>query len=159
MVKVTVGRSGELQGPEADVIESLVVNAERLIGVLNELVDRQSCVVWLHDHVRHLQQQKYCNVSSNPQDSYSKAATLEKETFKKKLKCYKHFYISPLITHADGSRVSIASICLCDSVRTIKPTQLKLKLPNLAQSITICCPPMNIRSKVKARIRVRRSSL
>jgi len=39
VVEVTVGGSGELQGPEADVIESLVVNAERLVCVLNELVD------------------------------------------------------------------------------------------------------------------------
>jgi len=46
------------------------------------------------------------------------------------------------ITHADGSRASIAIIRLCDyvclsaclSVRTIKPKQLKLKYPNLAQA-------------------------
>ena len=40
------------------------------------------------------------------------------------------------ITHADGSRVSIAITRLCDSiclsVRTIKPKWLKLKSPNLA---------------------------
>jgi len=49
------------------------------------------------------------------------------------------------ITHAHGSRVSIALIRLCDSVcmsvcdsvrlsvRTIKPKRLKLKSPNLSQ--------------------------
>jgi len=45
-----------------------------------------------------------------------------------------------LITHADGSRVSIALIRICDSVclsvclsvRTTKPKRLKLKSQNLA---------------------------
>jgi len=46
--------------------------------------------------------------------------------------------MSLLVTHADGSRVSIAIIRFCDSVclsvRTIfKPKRLKLKSPNLAQ--------------------------
>ena len=44
---------------------------------------------------------------------------------------------SLLFTHAVGSRVSIAIIRICDSVclsvRTVKPTRLKLKSPNLAQ--------------------------
>jgi len=42
-----------------------------------------------------------------------------------------------IITLDDGSRVSMAIICLCDSlcvsVHTIKPKRLKLKSPNLAQ--------------------------
>jgi len=75
--------------------------------------------------------------------------------------CTRHFYITShisciyvrrcklqcpvVITHADGSRMSIAIIRVCDSVilcvcvsvclsvRTIKPKRLKLKSPNLAQ--------------------------
>ena len=39
MVEVTVGRSGQLECAEADVIESLVVNTERLVRVLNELMN------------------------------------------------------------------------------------------------------------------------
>ena len=39
MVQVTVCWSGEFQGSEADVIQSLVINTVGLIGVLNELVD------------------------------------------------------------------------------------------------------------------------
>ena len=39
MVQVTVCWGSELQGPEADIVESLVVNAVGLVGVLNELVD------------------------------------------------------------------------------------------------------------------------
>merc|ERR1711957_197323 len=36
MVKVTVGGGGELEGPEADVVEGLVVNAHDLVGGLND---------------------------------------------------------------------------------------------------------------------------
>ena len=39
MVQVTVRWGGELQGSEADVVQSLVVDAVGLVGVLNELVD------------------------------------------------------------------------------------------------------------------------
>ena len=39
MVQVTVCWGGELQGSEADVVQSLVVDAVGLVGVLNELVD------------------------------------------------------------------------------------------------------------------------
>ena len=39
MVEVAISGSGQLQGTEADVVESLVVDAERFIRVLNELVD------------------------------------------------------------------------------------------------------------------------
>ena len=54
MVQVTVGGGGQLQGTEADVIESLIVNAVGLICVLYQLVDREGGVVWLHNSVRHL---------------------------------------------------------------------------------------------------------
>ena len=39
MVQVTVRWGGELQGSEADIVQSLVVDAVGLVGVLNELVD------------------------------------------------------------------------------------------------------------------------
>ena len=54
MVEITVGRGGELEGSEADVIEGLVVNAHNLIGVLDELMDREGGVVWLNNGVRDL---------------------------------------------------------------------------------------------------------
>lgn len=38
VVQVTVGGGGELEGLEADVVQSLVINAEGLIGVLDELM-------------------------------------------------------------------------------------------------------------------------
>ena len=54
MVQVTVCWGGEFQGPEADVVQSLVVDTVGLVGVLNELVDRQSGVIRLHNGVRYL---------------------------------------------------------------------------------------------------------
>ena len=51
MVQVTVGWGGELQGSEADIVESLVINTVGLVSVLNELVDGQGGVVGLHDGV------------------------------------------------------------------------------------------------------------
>ena len=40
--------------PETDVVERLVVDAEGLVGVLHQLVDRQGGVVGLHHGVRNL---------------------------------------------------------------------------------------------------------
>ena len=54
MVQVTVCRSGELQGLEANLVESLVIDTEGLIGVLDELVDRKRRVVWLKNAVEQI---------------------------------------------------------------------------------------------------------
>jgi len=54
MVQVTEGWCCELEGPEADVVQSFVVNAHGFVGVLNKLVDGQGRVVWLDDGVGHL---------------------------------------------------------------------------------------------------------
>jgi hypothetical protein len=54
VVQVTVGRGGELQGSEADVVQGLVVKSKALIGVLDKLVHREGAVVWLDDGIRHL---------------------------------------------------------------------------------------------------------
>ena len=51
MVQVTIGRSGQLQGTEADVIESFVVNAEGLVGVFNQLMNGQGSIVRFNDCV------------------------------------------------------------------------------------------------------------
>ena len=56
MVEVSVGRGGQFQGAEADVVESLVVDAVGLVCVLHQLVHRQSGVVRLHDSVRNLEE-------------------------------------------------------------------------------------------------------
>ena len=47
VVQVVVVRVGELECAEVDVVKSLVINAERLVGVLNELVDGEGGVVGL----------------------------------------------------------------------------------------------------------------
>jgi hypothetical protein len=51
VVKITVGRGGELEGSEADIVEGLVIDAHDLIGVLDELMDREGGVVGLNDSV------------------------------------------------------------------------------------------------------------
>lgn len=48
VVKITVGGGGELERPEADVVKSLVIDTEGLVGVLHKLVDGESGVVGLH---------------------------------------------------------------------------------------------------------------
>jgi hypothetical protein len=55
VVKIAIGGGGQLEGTEADLIQSLVINAESLVRVLNELVDRESSVVWLNDGVGYLE--------------------------------------------------------------------------------------------------------
>jgi len=54
MVKITIGGGGELKGPEADIVEGLVINDHALIGVLDELMDREGGVVGLDNGVGHL---------------------------------------------------------------------------------------------------------
>ena len=51
VVQVTVRGVGELEGAHADVIQSLVVDTEGLVGVLNELVDGKSGVVRLNNGI------------------------------------------------------------------------------------------------------------
>ena len=55
VVEVGVARARKLEHAEADLVERLVVNAERLVAVLDELVHRKRRVVRLNDGVRDLQ--------------------------------------------------------------------------------------------------------
>ena len=48
MVQISIGGVGQLQGAEADVVQSFVVDAECLVGVLDKLVNGQGGVVGLH---------------------------------------------------------------------------------------------------------------
>merc|ERR1711981_1163772 len=54
MVQISVGWGGELEGSEANIVEGLVVNAHDIIGVLDELMDREGSVVWLDNGIGHL---------------------------------------------------------------------------------------------------------
>jgi hypothetical protein len=49
VVEIAIVRVLELQGAEANVVECLVVNAEGLVGVLDQLVHRECGIVGL-DH-------------------------------------------------------------------------------------------------------------
>ena len=54
MVEVTICGRGELERPEANVVERFVVDTERLVGILNELVNGERRVVGLNNRVGHL---------------------------------------------------------------------------------------------------------
>ena len=54
VVQVAVAGVGELEGAHADVVQSLVVDTEGLVGVLDQLVDGEGGVVGLDDGVRDL---------------------------------------------------------------------------------------------------------
>merc|ERR1719271_433790 len=54
MVQITVSRRSELQSPEADIVQSLVVESEAEIRVLHELVHGERAVVRLNNSVAHL---------------------------------------------------------------------------------------------------------
>ena len=54
MVEISIGGVGEFESAVADVVQGLVVDAEGLVGVLDELMDRESSVVGLDHRVRHL---------------------------------------------------------------------------------------------------------
>ena len=51
MVQVTEGGGGELEGAEADIVQSFVVDAHGFVGVLNELMDGQGGVVGFDDGI------------------------------------------------------------------------------------------------------------
>ncbi len=52
MVEVSEGRKGELQMAEADVVQGLVVEAEGSIGVLDQTLEAEGCIVGLDNSVR-----------------------------------------------------------------------------------------------------------
>jgi hypothetical protein len=51
MVQVAIGGIVKLESAHADIIQSLIINAEGLVRVLDELVDGQSSIVWLNNGV------------------------------------------------------------------------------------------------------------
>lgn len=53
VVQVAVGRGGQLQSTETDIVKGFVVNAVRLISVFYELVNGQSGIVGFDDGIRH----------------------------------------------------------------------------------------------------------
>merc|ERR1719453_1124456 len=53
VVEVTVCWCCELQGPEANVIQGLVIEEETFVRVLHELVERKDSVVWFDDCIGH----------------------------------------------------------------------------------------------------------
>jgi len=54
VVEVAIRRGGQFQSSETDIIERLVVHAERFIRVLDQLMDRKRAIIRLNDGIRHL---------------------------------------------------------------------------------------------------------
>lgn len=54
VVEIGVRRIGDLEGSLVDIVQSLVIDTEGLVGVLNELVQRQSGVVRFNDGIGNL---------------------------------------------------------------------------------------------------------
>ena len=54
VVEVTIGGGGELEGTEANIVQGLVVEAHALVGILDQLVDREGGIVRLDHSVGHL---------------------------------------------------------------------------------------------------------
>jgi len=51
VVKISIGWVGELQGPDADIVESLVIDTEGLIRILNQLMNGEGGIIWLDNSV------------------------------------------------------------------------------------------------------------
>merc|ERR1711988_533652 len=54
MVEITVGWGGELEGSEADIVKSFVINDLDFISIFDQLMDRQGSIVWLENGIRDL---------------------------------------------------------------------------------------------------------
>jgi len=54
MVKITVGRGGQLQGAEADIVKGLVIKREALVRVLHKLMHGKGAVIRLNHGIGHL---------------------------------------------------------------------------------------------------------
>lgn len=65
-VRVLTARSGQLEGPETDIIECLIVENHALIGILHQLVNRESGIVRLHDSVRDLRGREHGECQHHP---------------------------------------------------------------------------------------------
>ena len=54
MVQISISGGGQLKGTEADIIKSLIVNAEGLISIFHKLMNRQGGIVGFNNCVRYL---------------------------------------------------------------------------------------------------------
>jgi len=54
VVQISLGRGGQLQGPEADIVQGFIVAALHNVCVLDQLMHGKGGVVWLHHSVGHL---------------------------------------------------------------------------------------------------------
>lgn len=61
MVEVAISGRGQFKGAETDVIKRFVVDTEGFVGVLNQLVNGEGCIVRFHNSIGHLYQHQTTN--------------------------------------------------------------------------------------------------
>lgn len=66
MVEIAVGGRRKLERSKANVVQRFVVDAERFVRVLHQLVDGQRGVVRFHDRVRHFRRRHYAERVHDP---------------------------------------------------------------------------------------------
>lgn len=54
MIEISIRRILQFERTEADIVKGLIVDAEGLVGVLNELVHGERGIVRFHNCIRHL---------------------------------------------------------------------------------------------------------
>jgi len=59
VVQVSLSGSCQFECSETDVVERFVVNDLHLVSILDKLVHRESCVVWLDHGIRDLRGREY----------------------------------------------------------------------------------------------------
>jgi hypothetical protein len=71
MVQIAIGRCRQLECPEADVVEGLIIDAESLIRIFDQLMDGERCVVGLTiDQVISKRNQEKSGLLFSPQRRY-----------------------------------------------------------------------------------------
>ena len=88
MVQVPVCRITQLEGSEADVIESLVVDAVSFISIFNELMHWKCSVVRLHNCVRDLSEEHKEKKRVWMKPINTKFLTTQAPSFWKRIKCF-----------------------------------------------------------------------
>ena len=88
MVQVPVCRITQLEGSEADVIESLVVDAVSFISIFNELMHWKCRVVRLHNCVRDLSEEHKEKKRVWLKPINTKFLTTQAPSFWKRIKCF-----------------------------------------------------------------------
>lgn len=56
MIEIVITRVWKFQVPEADIVQSLVIDTEGLVCILEKLVNWEDCIVRLNNYLRNLKE-------------------------------------------------------------------------------------------------------